>query len=840
MHYLKGIKKTISLIALTAFILVNSVYAAPNHNSLRPILKSTISDDTSYRVFRAGVNDYIDTHPVDPYAPLRGTPSLRRKTAELINREVLRFSRLRISSDDVTVSLGTTGLLELLSRIFCNIEGAALKSEEERDLIALSERAKPLYSQKSVFGRAGGLEAENPKMIVIDSLDIEADKLEGLLTQASEKGIIVVFLDNDSSHRNISQVYELLDRKEAYRVNTVIITDISRRFGLAEYNVGAFVAFNKAIISAYNAAAGGSIAAVSQNTQAGFQRLIESQPGPAAETQEAGEIRTVDNPEVINLTFRHMEPDPTLSINPVGMLDKHGLPQIFRDPDSAFQKTLQEVVPNIGNIPISEYEKAFAKAQNLGIVAELEKADRSYAELLLTQYPNDRETFLQRLLDEPNSEIVEILQGVLKHGQLDASEIMALWVVFNVKKMHVGAPGFARDPTGMEALRLPEKRLTLKEIEEELLDAGVFFAKDVFGLAFVRENVASGFYGSKPVGQDVLTALQLINGREVAVAVPKPYYVGYKSSILGAGIPLKNIAFFNTRTSENWVPTPDEAKEAFDKLSPDAQKVLLLTTPDNPSGTAVPQDAIEKLLEFAVRNDAFIIFDVAYARLLFEEKLPANLGEICRNIFNRLESEKGFKQRKGINDAGDLTKYFLIMQTQSKELLHPGSRLGVAISGDTVLIQKLREIKILDADPVAKKAQAIIYGASHADYAKKYIQEHNAYLERNVNHICAVLKGLGIHYIKPEGAFYILFRIGEGPYIRFSFAGPFADIIQVMARIERLYPQWKAEEKYVNFTSDDLFKEAAITSVSGNAFGAPENKEEEAAIEARHRTGEAI
>jgi transketolase len=831
-------------------------------------VQRTIAGIVSYPAFRDGVNNYIDTNPVGHYPPLPGTPALRQAVAQLINAEILDAQGMQISSGNVTISLGTTGLLELLTSIFCDIENAPLKKQGQKDTVALSPHAKPLYNPKTAFARTVDLKAEKPRMMVIDSWDIEAGKLEELLAQAYKNNTLVVFLDNDSYHKNISEVYKLLSQNEKYRENTIIVTDISRRFGLAEYkaeyNVGAFVTFNKAILDAMNAATGGSIAGVSRQCQAGFAKLIGWQLSKAKESQGAKlTIAAVENKSWINDTYRTMEPDPTLAISPTGMLDKYQLPEIFLGRDfPAFRETLnavigaQEVqskfwdylVSQQGQIPISTYEAAFNKAAGLGIVKKLETAYSEYTEALFAQYASQREALLSKILDEPNPQIVEILRDAYKNGQLNTTEIIQMWVVFNIEKMHVGEPGYERDEETNAALRLPEERLTAEQIKEMdeigLPDAGVFFAKDVFNLSLGREHVASGFCGSKSVLQRALIGEQVIDGIEVGVVVNKTFYVGYGSSIKGAGIPQRNTSFYDTKSDNDWVPTAVETKEAFDKLSPSIKKVLILTVPDNPSGAVVPAETMEDLLELVVRNDAFMIIDVAYGRLLFYGIEPTNLGRVCENVFNRLDP--GLKQRKGVNKAGDLTKYFALMQTQSKEIVHPDARLGAAISGDARLIKYMRDNMILEADPVAKKAQVALYGPQGKEHSDVFIKAHREYLERSLNHICEVFDRLGIHYKRPRGAFYILFRIGEGPYIRFAFPGSFANIIQVMARIERLYPKWKTKEVFTYeklfkevfiFTYEDLFKEAAVTSVPGGAFGAPESKAEEDAINARQITG---
>jgi aspartate/methionine/tyrosine aminotransferase len=744
-----------------------------------------------------------------------------------------------------------------LTRIICGIEGTLSKSPEERDVVALSPHAQPLYSTETDFARATDLTAKNPKMIVIDSSDIEADKLGTLMDEALKNNTVVIFLDNDAVHQNIAKVYQLLNQKQEYRKNTVIVMDLCRRFDLPEFNLGVFVTFNKAIADAYAAGVGGSIAAVSTLTQIGTAvELVTAQLERVPPAKVGNKITSLEDKNVINETYMNMEPDPTLAITPTRMLDKYG-PAFFLSSDfPVFLETLMRVTDETGlaqefpggivrfilaDKDISKYDAAFNKAESLGIVKELNAAESRYVKALVAQPITDREAFLNKLLNEPNPEIVDILKKAHQGKQLTAEEIVRMWMVFNIKKMHVGAPvGMPRDDKGTAAIKLPEERLTpaqLVELRKKADEADAFFARTVFGLDFTaEENVAGGYYGSKVVTQDHLRALYRIfyqdsgtRDRKVQIIRMRPDYVGNGSTIKGIGTPDEDVFFCDTDSSKGWLPRAVHIAKVMDKMAPKAKKVIRSTSPENPTGVVIPQEIFEEDLELAVRRDAVIEMDIAYARLIRKGKLPANLGEVCRNIFQRLDP--ALRAERGINTPLDVSKHLILIKTQSKEILQPGLRYGAAMSGDTRLIQMMRKIQIFKADPVATKAEAEIYGPEGAAYSRDFIERHNAVLESNISYLYATLTRLGITCdVEPQGAFYLMLRIGKGPAIRFAFPGAFSDIVLVAARIERLYSKWKEREAV---TFEDMFREAGVTSVPGEAFHVAATLAEQKAINAR-------
>ncbi|MBN1354336.1 MAG: aminotransferase class I/II-fold pyridoxal phosphate-dependent enzyme [Candidatus Omnitrophica bacterium] len=787
---------------------------------------------------------YIRNNPVDPYSPITGTPHSKLTMARFITDDVTREYGIEISSHDVMVSVGTTGLLTLLIRIFCDVENAAVRDENELDLIALSENARPLYKPSSfarVRDAALGTK-ETPKVKIIDSLDIELGGLNDLLDTAEKEGTILIFLDNGTEREKVGKIYELLKERASYRKNVVIIKDVSRRLGLPLYDLAGVVTFNKAIRRVFEVAASGTIAAPSTNTQAGFEALISESynTGDLAFGENLETIEPVDEAEgIINRTHIAMTPDLTVFASPFGMLDENGkTPVIINDAAHSHIRTLVEVFKHRGKTTILPrdiieiqngnlqrrkgsygFQEAFSKAVSFGILAKVQAADEKYTEELLADGSLEREELEKKLILEPNPGIVKILHDAWNRHTLNQEEIILFMAIFNIIKMHVGVPGYPRDEFVLSSV-MPKKACITKEEFEELKEkcreASAYFAANVYGLDGI--GVTNPTYGSKVAIGDLLNTLSYKAGKPIEIAVPRPYYVGYDSTIKTAGI--TNINYFHTKTSANWTPSEEEVACAFSP-GKDTGKVLLLTMPDNPSGTVMPEESVKGLLKYAVYNDIFVILDGAYGRLVLNGETPVNLGRIIKEI-----SEETHLPPETVRNS------FAVIFTQSKEIVHPGTRLGAVFCYDDSIISFMNNNITLEADPIAMKAQIESYGPENAEKAKAYVEKHADALTKNRDYICDTFDELGINYVKPKGAFYVLFRIGKGGYIRFSFAGPHSEIIKVAARLKMHYEILKDISQTRNVTAMELFNYLGITSLDGVHFGAFESVEEEAAYEA--------
>lgn len=182
---------------------------------------------------------------------------------------------------------------------------------------------------------------------------------------------------------------------------------------------------------------------------------------------------------------------------------------------------------------------------------------------------------------------------------------------------------------GIGDVRLPLDKTVASSMADAALELSL---KDKFkgygpeqGYKFLRDKIVDVDYnalgitadevfisdGTKCDISDVLTLL----GKKNLIGIPFPTYPVYSESNIIAGNEI-----FRIKASEetNFVPqVPD------DKLD-----VIYLCMPNNPTGTVLSYDELTEWVEYAIKNNAIILYDGAYEKYITEENIPHSIYEI--------------------------------------------------------------------------------------------------------------------------------------------------------------------------------------------------------------------
>lgn len=180
------------------------------------------------------------------------------------------------------------------------------------------------------------------------------------------------------------------------------------------------------------------------------------------------------------------------------------------------------------------------------------------------------------------------------------------------------------------------------EAAKRALDGGATHYTDWQGRPDLREAVAEKCrrdYGADVSGgQVVITAgsqeamyvafqTLLDPGDEVVLA--DRHYTSYSRAVrLAGGVPV----FLPTREETNFVIDP---KDVEARITP-RTKILVVVTPDNPTGAAIPPDTVAELGRIALRHDLLVIADDIYEKFVYEgpphASIAAEPGLFARSI----------------------------------------------------------------------------------------------------------------------------------------------------------------------------------------------------------------
>ncbi len=119
------------------------------------------------------------------------------------------------------------------------------------------------------------------------------------------------------------------------------------------------------------------------------------------------------------------------------------------------------------------------------------------------------------------------------------------------------------------------------------------------------------------------------------VMIPDPVYPVYVDTNTMNG---RKIVYIDANAENNFLPMPDESKKA---------DMIYICSPNNPTGACYNRQQLKVWVDYALKNNAIILFDSAYECFISDETLPRSIFEIegakkCAVEFCSLSKTAGF------------------------------------------------------------------------------------------------------------------------------------------------------------------------------------------------------
>jgi len=329
-----------------------------------------------------------------------------------------------------------------------------------------------------------------------------------------------------------------------------------------------------------------------------------------------------------------------------------------------------------------------------------------------------------------------------------------------MKKEGIDVIGFG---AGEPDFDVPEN---IKKAAKDAIDSGKSKYTAVEGIEELKQAIVDKFrrennisYTTKEVmasngGKHVLTNIfTALIDRKDEVIIPVPYWVSYAEQIkLADGIPV----FCDT---DNFQIKADLIENKLAKKT----KMIIINSPNNPSGAVIEDDELRKIAELAVKNNIYIVSDEVYEHFVYDKKHTSIAS------FN--------------DKIKDLT---LTVNSASKTYAMPGWRIGYC-GGPEEIITAMTDIQSQQASNPNSVAQYACAEALNGN--QKFIADmKNEFRKRRDLIVNELNKIGGISCRMPDGAFYA-----------------FADISKTGLRSMEF--------------SDRLLAEAKVAVVPGIAFG---------------------
>jgi aspartate aminotransferase len=248
------------------------------------------------------------------------------------------------------------------------------------------------------------------------------------------------------------------------------------------------------------------------------------------------------------------------------------------------------------------------------------------------------------------------------------------------------------------------------------------------------------------------------------VIIPSPYWVSYPEQVkLADGIPV----FVEAPESDGFRVTAAAIRAA---LTP-RTRMVIINSPSNPTGAAIPEDELQRIAELVVERDLIVVSDEIYEKLTYDGRRHVSIASFGEEIKARTLTVNGF----------------------SKAYSMTGWRLGY-VAGDRTVVAAMGRIQDQSTSNPTSFAQAGAVAALTGPQDAVAVMAQAFESRRNV--IVDRLNAMpGVRCAKPDGAFYV-----------------FPNVSGLLS---------PAQIPDSDALAEHLLAEARVAVVPGTGFGAP-------------------
>lgn len=140
--------------------------------------------------------------------------------------------------------------------------------------------------------------------------------------------------------------------------------------------------------------------------------------------------------------------------------------------------------------------------------------------------------------------------------------------------------------------------------------------------------------GAKPA---VYAALRAVINPGDEVIIPTPYWVSYPSMVqLCGGTPV----LVETKPENGWKITAEEFENAMTPRT----KLIIVNSPQNPTGAVYSEEELRAIGEIAVEEDILILADEIYEHLVYGDAKHVSIASLSPELYNLTITVNGFSK----------------------------------------------------------------------------------------------------------------------------------------------------------------------------------------------------
>jgi len=221
------------------------------------------------------------------------------------------------------------------------------------------------------------------------------------------------------------------------------------------------------------------------------------------------------------------------------------------------------------------------------------------------------------------------------------------------------------------------------------------------------------------------------------ILIPDPVYPVYVDTNVMNG---RNITYINANAENNFLPMPDKNVHA---------DIIYICSPNNPTGAAYNYEQLQEWVDYALANDAIILYDSAYECFITDKSLPRSIFAIegakkCAIEFCSLSKTAGF--------TGTRCGYTIVPK-DLKVITSNGTEMSL-----NAMWNRRQTTKFNGVSYIVQKGAAAVFSKE----GMAQCRENIAYYQENAKIIADTMARKGIRYFGGVNSPYIWFECPKG------------------------------------------------------------------------------
>lgn len=342
----------------------------------------------------------------------------------------------------------------------------------------------------------------------------------------------------------------------------------------------------------------------------------------------------------------------------------------------------------------------------------------------------------------------------------------------------------------------------IKEAAKKAIDNNISRYTPIAGIPELKQAVVNKFKKDNKINYDISEviiscggkhtlyniAMSILNQGDEAI-LPVPYWVSFEEIIKLTGA---RVVF--CKTDKNFKLTAQAVEKKISKKT----KMLILNSPNNPSGAIVEPSEVKKIAKLAVKHNFYVVSDEVYEFFVYGNKSSTET----------VLDKKGISIASLSDQVKDLT---ITVNAVSKTYAMTGWRIGYCGANKEIIkaMENLQGHSTSNPSNIAQMAalEALNGPQDSVKQMVKAFDERRKFMYQSLN------KMQGISCLEPEGAFYAFpdisrtgmksmefssrlldealvavvpgIAFGSDNHIRLSYAASMQEIAKGMDRMEK-------------------------------------------------------